>query len=325
MAIDALHQILDDQILQVIDVGARGALCPQFLPIAAKTEVLGFEPDSEECDRLNAELQKSTWKKAEVLPYALAESSAKHKLYITRNGQLTSLLEPNPRVMTGASADVIRTIEIETKSLDDLSRDSVVPGACDFIKLDTQGSELGILQGGESRILPRLLGIEAEIEFVEAYKGQPLFSEVESYLRRQSFELVAVDLFKLSSAEYEFGRAPIGYGNAIFLRGASWLEEHEHLIEEPGIRKLVTLYLVYGLQEPAIKLIRQFNPSLESSATRYYYELIVDRRYWRLALLRDFVFCMIAPTRNHRIRLARRAKMIQSRKGWHWYLTSNTN
>ena len=58
----------------------------------------------------------------------------------------------------------------------------------DFIKIDTQGSELDILEGSLD-FLSRTVGIEVEMEFVEVYKGQPLFDEVNSFLTRNGFNL----------------------------------------------------------------------------------------------------------------------------------------
>jgi Methyltransferase FkbM domain len=58
----------------------------------------------------------------------------------------------------------------------------------DFIKLDTQGSELEILQGGV-RALAGVRCVEVEVEFNPIYRGQPLFYEVDAFMRGQGFVL----------------------------------------------------------------------------------------------------------------------------------------
>ena len=57
-----------------------------------------------------------------------------------------------------------------------------------FLKLDTQGSELDILRGAGTA-LDRCLGIEIEVEFVPIYVGQPLFADVDQWLRARGFLL----------------------------------------------------------------------------------------------------------------------------------------
>jgi hypothetical protein len=62
----------------------------------------------------------------------------------------------------------------------------------DFIKLDTQGSELAILHGAQ-QILESTLIVETEIEFNPIYENQPLFGDIDSHLRAQGFELWGLD------------------------------------------------------------------------------------------------------------------------------------
>ena len=44
------------------------------------------------------------------------------------------------------------------------------------MKIDAQGSELNILEGGEKFLKNNLIGLQIEVEFNEIYKGQPLFN-----------------------------------------------------------------------------------------------------------------------------------------------------
>src|SRR5207248_2510884 len=62
----------------------------------------------------------------------------------------------------------------------------------DFIKLDTQGSELDILQGA-GFLLDDCLGLQLEVMFSPLYEGQPLFADVDTYLRSRGFVLWRLD------------------------------------------------------------------------------------------------------------------------------------
>ena len=53
----------------------------------------------------------------------------------------------------------------------------------DFIKMDTQGCELPILQGS-TVTLERTVGMQIEVAFSPIYQDQPLFSDVAAHLGR---------------------------------------------------------------------------------------------------------------------------------------------
>ena len=48
-----LGRLLDDLSLVCLDVGARRGFTADLLPLARAVQAIGFEPDREECDRLN--------------------------------------------------------------------------------------------------------------------------------------------------------------------------------------------------------------------------------------------------------------------------------
>ena len=59
----------------------------------------------------------------------------------------------------------------------------------DFVKLDTQGTELYILEGMQHTLKRAIFGVEVEVEFIEMYKNQPLFNEVDIFMRKLGFHL----------------------------------------------------------------------------------------------------------------------------------------
>jgi hypothetical protein len=58
-----------------------------------------------------------------------------------------------------------------------------------FVKIDAQGGALNILSGA-SHVLDTALGLEVEIEVTPMYQGEPLFGDVDAFLRSRGFELV---------------------------------------------------------------------------------------------------------------------------------------
>jgi hypothetical protein len=66
--------------------------------------------------------------------------------------------------------------------LDDLPETA----GADFLKLDVQGAELLVLEGAVAR-LADILVVHVEVEFLPLYKNQPLFADIDAFLRAQGF------------------------------------------------------------------------------------------------------------------------------------------
>ena len=166
----------------IIDVGAANGLHQRWKPYEGQLEVIGFEPDMRSTENFSS---IGLYKEAGILPF-----------YETRTRTDSSIFPPNHQFLNKfPKADrfnVVHISEIEVKTLD-----AVVTKEADFIKLDTQGSELGILQGAE-KTLENVLGVEVEVEFSELYQGQPLFAEVDVFLRKKDFQL-----FDLASVHWK--------------------------------------------------------------------------------------------------------------------------
>ncbi len=114
-------------------------------------------------------------------------------LHITRQPGCSSLLEPNEEFLAqfpyGDALVVERTVAMQLVTLDTLSaKHDIHP---DVIKIDTQGYELDILEGGERCVESALL-VELEVEFNEIYKGQPLFGDLDAHLRHRGFSLLGL-------------------------------------------------------------------------------------------------------------------------------------
>jgi hypothetical protein len=102
---------------------------------------------------------------------------------------MTSLLTPNPAMLNLFHGfpdwgRVTSTMEIDTVRLDDIPETADV----EYIKIDIQGGELLALSNGQTRLAETLV-IQTEVEFLPMYVGQPLFSEVEMFLRGHGFML----------------------------------------------------------------------------------------------------------------------------------------
>ena len=172
----------------VVDVGCRWGFAEPFLGRSRPFHVVGFDPDAEECERLRERYRDFP---VELVPLALAGKLGPRTLYRTLNPACSSLLQPDP-VLTAnypalECAREVGTETVETTTLDAWARSRDLP-PIRYLKLDTQGTELEILEGGAG-CLRSVRCVEVEVEFNPIYLGQPLFSDVDHFLRGEGFVL----------------------------------------------------------------------------------------------------------------------------------------
>ena len=105
---------------------------------------------------------------------------------------------------------VQKKISVKTTTLEDYFRSNKVQ-AVDLVWMDIQGAELMALQGAGHR-LKDIRTIHTEVEFMEIYKGQPLYRDIKRYLNQRGFSQYGF------TAEGEYS------GDAVFVntRGLSY-------------------------------------------------------------------------------------------------------
>ena len=174
--------------LKIVDVGAMslGEGTDAYSPLANATpcDVYGFEPVAAEFAKLKASAKPGH----HYLPYFVGDGSAR-TFYECNFAMTSSLFEPNSALLAKFQnleelARVQKAYPVQTTRLDDIPE---LKGT-DFLKADVQGAELMVFEGA-TRLLDEVLVVHAEVEFVELYKGQPLFAEIDTYLRSKGFVL----------------------------------------------------------------------------------------------------------------------------------------
>jgi FkbM family methyltransferase len=187
----------------VLDVGCRWGFADKFSEDInnGRLKIYGFDPDSQECK--NLEGKYSDLHNVKLVPVGLADFVGSKTLYFTKEPACSSLYEPISRLTelypALDCAKTMKKIEVEVTTLDSWCEKEALSKA-DYIKIDTQGSELDILKGGVS-ILKTTRFLEVEVEFNRIYEKQPIFSDVDKFLREQGFVL-----WRLSNlAHYSMG------------------------------------------------------------------------------------------------------------------------
>jgi hypothetical protein len=85
--------------------------------------------------------------------------------------------------------DLVGQQELDVAPLDAVAAEEGLKPDC--VKIDVQGAELDVLQGGAATIRHAKL-VELEVEFNPQYRGQPLFADIDTYMREQGFALLGL-------------------------------------------------------------------------------------------------------------------------------------
>jgi FkbM family methyltransferase len=172
--------------IKVVNIGANASdgHPPPYgaLLEAGDADVVGFEPNLKALADLNA--QKGPCET--YLPHAIGDGG-RHTLNMCFAPGMTSLLTPNPAVLKLFHAfsgwgQVLATEAVDTVRLDDIPETA----GAEMLKIDIQGGELMALRHAEAR-LHDMLVIHTEVEFLPMYVGQPLFSDIDMFLRQHGF------------------------------------------------------------------------------------------------------------------------------------------
>ncbi len=229
----SLAGLLDRPVVG-IDVGCRDGVRPAWRELRPHALLVGFDADPAECARLNALAGDPAQERYE--PVALAASEGEATLHVTADPQSSSLYPPDPRALSRYPElwrhQPRRTETIHTTTLDAWA-DGAGVATIDALKVDVQGAELDVLKGTEMK-LASVRVVESEVEFQPLYEGQPLFTDVDRFLRERGFSLWRLreihhcGLSPAGRAEPVFGvgdyvertrlGGQIAWANAVFVR-----------------------------------------------------------------------------------------------------------
>jgi len=216
---------------------------------------IGFEPDPEEHARLTAQPQAGFT----YFPAAVGGRDERRTLYITRNPAGSSLLRPNQSLCgrfqgCGPALDVVHEVPIDVVSLDSFLPKSGVP-RIDFLDLDAQGSEMEILQGAGNFLSGEIVGVKCEVEFSQLYQNQPLFTDIDAYLRNFGFMLFDLGRTRYRRANFPpraLTRGQLLWGDAIYLRDHAWLSARS---SKPALLRLCILAAQLQFHDYALEVL----------------------------------------------------------------------
>jgi FkbM family methyltransferase len=242
-----IEEILGDQKIVMVDVGARGGLEKDMERYLDSLDITLCEADPLEAARLK------TLGYARVFDCIVGSSESKQKsLTIGAHPGTSSCLKLNSNYLdfycSGATQRFTPVTEImrPSVSLISLLEDSI--DNIDYLKIDTQGSELEVLQGlGQYRPII----IKCEVSYVPLYEESALIHDIQKYLFDLGYILFHVSsvmrsapLKHKSSRPFDRTVIPL-HGDAYFM--PDWTRWRSVVGERQ--RKYEALMHIFGLED----------------------------------------------------------------------------
>jgi FkbM family methyltransferase len=257
------REVYQQHPLVLVDVGARGGLKRNWYGARQHLRVLGFEPDKREFDRLTS--MPTTDPATTWFDVALNNRTGPIRLHIARDRGLTSIFEPD-RTLLDAFPQANRFDTVDVRQVDADRLDSLVERRgvtdVDFLKVDTQGSELLVLEGAAQALDRWSIGAEVEVEFTPIYREQPVFADVDRFLRTLGFLLFDLRpcYWKRTAGSTVGGpRGQIIWADALYLKSVpslrATIERLDPAMRKAKFLKALSIAVLYGYFDYAIEIL----------------------------------------------------------------------
>ncbi|HMG44928.1 MAG TPA: FkbM family methyltransferase [Acidimicrobiales bacterium] len=164
--------------LTLVDVGASLEPFLPFQPLLGQATYVGFDPDLREIHHRD----DGSGKRIMVDKAVVVDPEASTvKFFLTRNPTCSSTLPPRSELaksyVNAYRFEVVGTEEVEATTLD-AAMDSVGVERIDWIKLDTQGTDLRLLRSLGAARWATLMAVDAEPGFDQHYEGEDTFGDL---------------------------------------------------------------------------------------------------------------------------------------------------
>ncbi|NAO98476.1 FkbM family methyltransferase [Halomonas sp. MG34] len=251
-----------DGPIYVVDIGANPIDgTPPYAGLLQRglVNLIGFEPQKDALQKLLAMKGPNET----YLPHAVG-TGERTKLYICQASGMTSTLKPNNQVLDHFQGypiwGKVKSIEeIDTVRLDDVSEIKKI----DWLKIDIQGGELNVFKNAVTKLKNALI-IQTEVNFIQLYENQPLFAEIDQWMRANGFMLHTLleqrrrlyAPMKINGGIHQ-GINQLTTADAVYVKDINRMGE----LSEDAVKKMAfILHEAYGSIDFSLKLLQSISP-----------------------------------------------------------------
>lgn len=176
----------------VIDIGAnRGQFVLLVADMLPDANIFAFEPQQRARETLES-VADVVPNNVECFPFALGAEEKSTQIFVADEDDSSSLLEPTSRqVALFPGSKIVSSEEIQVRRAE-----TAVPSGAfaerTLVKIDVQGMELDVLESFSELQLGCVDQLLVELSLEELYSGQPLASDIISWLSTRGFTLCDV-------------------------------------------------------------------------------------------------------------------------------------
>lgn len=311
---DGLKKLIAGNNIVIADIGAAGGVESRWSPIRSLIKFVCFEPDkrsynsSADENLVTFPVGLGAQKGTKLLN--LASSPTASSLYVINSNKLKSYANFEGHT-------IVASVPIELDTLDNcLSEHPEL--MLDFIKSDVEGADLDVLKGA-TKSLQNVKGIRVEVSFMERFIDEPLFGEVDAFLRQHGFELFILSREHWLRRNLTYGAnsyPQLVWADAVyFLTLERVIERLSHLSKrerELDVAKYVVLLICYGAHDYAMEIVastlekdlisseiaEELRQSIRSSVDNLFFDCIRRSIAVLFALSCYIIFLPVKPARK---------------------------
>jgi len=179
------------EIETFLDVGAnRGQTGRSLRAGGFRGQIHSFEPLSQAFAELSAASEADQlWS---CMHTAVGSEDSELEINVSENSVSSSFLKATPETLAiNSRIGGGRTEKVSVRRLDGIAGELGLKGRNLFLKIDTQGFELKVLDGA-GRFLDEIRVVQAESSLVPVYGGEPLLPDTLTYMANRGFRPVDI-------------------------------------------------------------------------------------------------------------------------------------
>jgi len=277
---DIIELCTDGDELIIVDGGSRNfnydLTVMGIKDLVKYSAIYGFEPSPQSHDsvpNIEDEVDKNRPpSRNQVInyPFALANVDGEVILHLSLHPGASSTLPPNAELLGhfrkdkwSGMVEIVDSISVPSIRLDTFVQKAALP-RIDFLKLDTQGNELDILQSAGD-FIKKIGVIKTELNFLELYLNQPLAHDVMKFLHSLGFALI--DLTWSEPCRRFQARPDLKSDSYRLVWGDGIFAQTPHDFKKPHLLKQALILGKLGYRDLAIYQV-QNHPGLKPEAKK---------------------------------------------------------